>query len=71
MKHKLRDAIKCTMTAKTGLNISKENLTKVVRKGTFVRSEFMDLVDKELKTVWKDAKNKNSEKVNLNIPAHK
>ena len=71
MKHKLKDAIKCTKTARTELNISKENLTKVVRRGTFVRNDFMELVDKELQNVWTEAKMKSDEKVNWNIGKHK
>ena len=63
----LRDAIQCSNVAKTELNISKENLTKVVRGGTLVRSEFMELVDKELKNVWNESKEKSGEKVSWNI----
>ena len=63
MKHKLNDAMKCTKSAKTELNNSKTNLTKVVRKGTFVRNEFMELVDKEIKYIWHQLKEKNREKV--------
>ena len=48
MKHKLEDAVKCIKAAKAELNVSKVNLTKVVRNRTFVRIEFMELVDKEL-----------------------
>ena len=67
MKHKLKNAIKSTRVAKKELEESKENLSKVVRKATFVRSEFMELVDKELKTVWKESKEKSDVKVNWNI----
>ena len=45
MKYRLRDAIKSTESAKKELNISKDNLTIIVRKGTLVRQEFMDLVE--------------------------
>ena len=55
MKHKLKNAIKSARIAKIELEESKVNLSKVVRKATFVRSEFMDLVDKELNTVWKES----------------
>ena len=48
MKHKLKDATRCVKEARTELNESKVNLDKVVRKGTFVRREYMELVDKEL-----------------------
>ena len=71
MKHKLKDAINCTKSAKTELNKSKLNLTKVVRKGTFVRKEFMGIVDKELNHIWKQAKEKKHEKTNWNIKRHK
>ena len=62
---------KCTKFAKTELNSSRENLNSVVRKGTFVRKEFMEVVDKELNHVWNEAKEKNEEKVNWNIKKHK
>ena len=71
MKHKLKDSIKCIKTAKTELNNSKKNLTKVVRKGTFVRDEFLEQVDKELNYSWKHTKEKNREKINWNIQKHK
>ena len=71
MKHKLQDAIKCIKTAKAELNESRVNLTKVIRKGTFVRAEFMELVDKELNTIWTEVKEKNHEKVNWNYQRHK
>ena len=71
MKHKLKDATKCTKEAKTELNDSKANLDKVVRKGTIVRSEFMELVDKELTEVWTEAKNKNQEKLIWNVKRQK
>ena len=71
MKHKLKDAIKCTKTARTELNISKDNLTKVVSRGTFVRNDFMELVDKELQNVWSEAKMKSGEKVSWNKGKHK
>ena len=61
MKHKLQDAIKCTVKDKKELNVSKDNLTKVVRQGTFVRREFMEIVDKELKSLWTESKVKNKE----------
>ena len=70
MKHKIKDAINCTKSAKTELNKSKLNLTKVVRKGTFVRKEFMGIVDKELNHIWKQAKEKKHEKTNWNIKRH-
>ena len=70
MKHKLKDAIKCTKIARRELNESKDNLSKVVRKGTFVRSEFMEVVDKEINEVWKQAKKKKNDKVNWNVHKH-
>ena len=57
MKHKLKDAINCTKSAKTELNKSKTNLTR-------------EIVDKELNHIWKQAKEKNTEKVNWNIKRH-
>ena len=71
MKHRLTDAIKCTESAKKELNFSKDSLDKVVRKGTLVRQEFMDLVDKELNYVWKEAKVKSQEKIDWNIQKRK
>ena len=70
MKHKLNDAIKCTKCAKKELNISNECLSKTVRKGTLVRREYMELVDKELDYVWKEAKVKSQEKVVWNVNKH-
>ena len=70
MKHKLKDALKGTKTAKTELNSSKMKLDKVVRRGTLVRSEFMEIVDKELKEVWTESKKINKEKLNWNIHRH-
>ena len=46
MKHKKKDAIECTKESKEELRKSKKNLDNVIRKGTFVRQEYMDLVDK-------------------------
>ena len=71
MKHRLRDALKYIKYAKTELNVSKDNLNSVVRKGTFVRKEFMEVVDNELKHVWNEAKEKDEEKVNGNIKKRK
>ena len=70
MKHKLKDAIKCTKITSTELNKSNDNLSKVVRKGTFVRNEFMEVVDKEINEVWKQAKEKKNEKVDWNVQKH-
>ena len=53
------------------MNDSKANLDKVVRKGIIVRSEFMELVDKELTEVWTEAKNKNQEKLIWNVKRQK
>ena len=71
MKYKLQDAIKCIKVAKAELNFSKKNLTIVVRKATYVREVFMELVDKELNHIWSEIKEKNREKVNWNIQRHK
>ena len=51
--------------------MSKDNLARVVRKGTFVRHEFMEVVDKEVNYVWNEAKKKSQEKVMWNIKKHK
>ena len=53
------------------LNNSNKDLTKLVRKGTFVRNDYMESVDKELKHNWKEAKMKSEEKVNWNTNKHK
>ena len=63
MKHKLDDSIKCIKNARVDLKKSNENLSKIVRKGTFVRYEFMEVVDKEIKSIWKNNKSKNQKKV--------
>ena len=56
MKHILKDTVKCASSGKRELSISMENLSKVVRKGTLVRNEFMELVDKEVNHIWKERK---------------
>ena len=71
MKHKMNDALKCIKTAKKELKKSNDNLSKIVRKGTIVRNEYMELVDKELNEAWTEAKTKNEEKVTWNIHKHK
>ena len=71
MKHRLKDANDCIKTAKVQLKNSRENLDRVVRKGTLVRNEFMDINDKELNEVWTATKKKNQEKVIWNIKRHK
>ena len=63
MKHKMTDTIKCISIAKDELKKSNESLSRIVRQGTFVRNEFMDLVDKELKNLWKESKTKSDKKV--------
>ena len=63
MKHKLDDSIKCIKNARVDLKKSNENLSKIVRKGTFVRYEFKEVVDKEIKSIWKNNKSKNQKKV--------
>ena len=52
-KDLMKDAVKCTKYAMTCHDIL-DNLTKVVRKGTFVSKEFMELVDNELKVLRKE-----------------
>ena len=71
MKHKLKDAMNCIKAARTELNRSKAILDKVVRKGTIVRHEFMEIVDIEVKDIWKETKKKNEEKIVWNIHKHK
>ena len=70
MKHRIKDALKCAQFAKKDLNTSMENLSKVVRRGTFVRKEFMHVVDEELRHVWKESKEKSNDKVTWNIKKH-
>ena len=48
MKHKMDDADNSVKESKADLNKSKNTLNTVVRKGTFVRIEFMELVNKEV-----------------------
>ena len=67
MKFRLNDAITSTKNARIELFKSKDDPTKVVRKGTFVRQEFMELVNEQLNQVWDEAKIKSNEKVNWNI----
>ena len=62
MKHKRKDAIECAKESKEELRKSKKNLDNVIRKGTFVRQEYMDLVDKELNIIWNKGKEKNNSK---------
>ena len=63
MKHKMNDAIECTKEAKEELLISKKSLDNDVRKGTFVRNEFMEIVDREVNIIWREGKEKNKDKV--------
>ena len=63
MKHKMNDSIKCIKTAKKDLKKSNQNLSKVVRRGTIVRNEYMEVVDRELKSLWKEGKAKNEQKL--------
>ena len=67
MKFRLNDAITSTKNARIELFKNKDDPTKVVRKGTFVRQEFMELVNEQLNQVWDEAKIKSNEKVNWNI----
>ena len=66
MKHRFKDVLKCTKSAKKEVMISKENLSKTVRRGTLVRTEFMEIVDKEVKHIWTSSKEKNREKLEWN-----
>ena len=59
MKHRYKDVLKSVQTARKNNFVSKENLSKVVRRGTLVRNEYMEMVDKEVKCVWNNAKKKN------------
>ena len=59
--------LKFTKVHKVELIKSNGSLTKVVRKGTYVRNEFMGVVNDELNQVWKEAKEKSNEKVNWNF----
>ena len=63
MKHTLKDIMKCIKSTKEELNVSNVNLSKVVRKGTLVRKEFMKLVDNEIGISWKKLKEKNKKKL--------
>ena len=59
--------MKYIKSTKEELNVSNMNLTKVVRKGTIVRKEFMKLVDNKIGISWMKLKEKNQEKVNWNV----
>ena len=51
MKHKLNNVEICVKNSIKNLKESELNLSKVVRKNTIVREEFMDLVTKEVNKV--------------------
>ena len=62
MKHKMNDAENYLKEVANNLKQSKDNLKSVVREGTIVRRDFMELVNKEVNKVWKDGKKKNENK---------
>ena len=63
MKHKMNDALNCVTESRAELNKSKNSLDNIVRKGTVVGEEFVELVNREINIIWKNGKDKNQEKV--------
>ena len=63
MKYKMYDALNCVKESKDELKKTKDDLDTFVRKGTFVREEFMDLVNREVNHIWNNGKEKNKNKV--------
>jgi hypothetical protein len=71
MKHKMIDAENCIKESREELNQSKKHLDNVVRKGTYVRREYMEIVNRELNLMWKEGKDKQKNKIDWAMKKHK